>query len=148
MTEIRQTRQRRAPREDREEMEREVTWAPASALPTPNPLPGYRYRWIRSSMMGSADPMNMSARAREGWDTVDPKEQPKLKMFANDGLIEVGGLILCKMPEEVAEARSRYYNNQTNRQMESVDRHYLRDNDPRMPLFRERRSEVSFGNGS
>ena len=143
-------RQNRTPRDAdaREAGAREVSWKPAAMLPDPEQLPGYGYRWIRSAMVGVSDAMNVSARTREGWEPVDPKEQPRLKMFARDGMIEVGGLILCKMPEELIAARRKYYTNQTNRQMESVDQHYMRENDPRMPLFKERRSEVTFGNGS
>jgi hypothetical protein len=62
--------------------------------------------------------------------------------------IEVGGLLLCKTPKEFVVQRNAHFQRQTDGQMQSVDNAYMRDNDPRMPLFRERKSEVSFGRGS
>ena len=61
--------------------------------------------------------------------------------------IESGGLILCKTPLELVEQRNAYYNNQTEAQVQSVDNNYMRENDPRMPLFKEKRSKVTFGRG-
>jgi hypothetical protein len=62
--------------------------------------------------------------------------------------IEIGGLLLCKTPTEFTEQRNAFYQRQANEQMASVDNSFMRENDPRMPLFKERRSEVSFGRGS
>ena len=62
--------------------------------------------------------------------------------------IEIGGLLLCKTPKEFTEQRNNYFRQQADGQMQSVDNNFMRENDPRMPLFRERRSEVSFGRGS
>jgi hypothetical protein len=62
--------------------------------------------------------------------------------------IEVGGLMLCKTPAELVEQRNKYYRTQAENQMVSVDNNFMRENDPRMPLFRERRTEVTFGRGS
>jgi hypothetical protein len=62
--------------------------------------------------------------------------------------IEIGGLILCKTPEEFVQQRDDFYRQQTENQTSSVDNHFMRQSDARMPLFRERRSEVSFGRGS
>jgi hypothetical protein len=61
--------------------------------------------------------------------------------------IEIGGLILCKTPREFVEQRNAYYQRQTDGQMQSVDNAFMRENDPRMPVFKERRSEVKFGRG-
>jgi len=66
----------------------------------------------------------------------------------NSGIVEVGGLILCKMPAEMVIARNAYYNKHTAAQMESVDSGLMRENDPRMPLFKDSKSSVSFGRGS
>ena len=64
------------------------------------------------------------------------------------GNIEVGGLLLCRIPEEFMEQRAAHYEGQNKAQMESVDNNFLRQNDPRMPLFAERKTEVKFGSGS
>lgn len=133
---------------------RKQEWRPPETLPEPNKLPGYAYRWIRTSMMGTADPRNVHSKTREGWEPVSVKEQPHMQMFVDThagrdkDAIEIGGLILCKMPEEFVEQRRRYYNTQAARQMDTVDNNFMRENDARMPLFRERKSEVSFGNGA
>lgn len=90
---------------------------------------------------------------REGWVTVPLKDHPELETSVNpdarnSGLIEIGALVLCKIPQEIADARARYYANMAAQQMESVDNNLMRENDPRMPLFNNRESKVSFGNGS
>jgi hypothetical protein len=91
---------------------------------------------------------------REGWVPVKAADHPELMMMGNaaTGNVEIGGLMLCKMPKEMAIARDEYYQNQAKNQMDSVDNHFLRNNDPRMPLFSERKSTTSrgagFGSGS
>lgn len=138
--------------ESRTEYERPAQWQPASVLPEPDKQPGYKYRWIRVSMMGQTDPKNVSSKLREGWEPVRLEEQPKFRMVVDPNSrfkdnIEVAGLLLCKIPDEFVEQRSRYFSGQTNAQMESVDNSFMRENDPRMPLFKERRSTASFGKG-
>ena len=130
--------------------ERKANWAPPELLPEPDKEPGWAYRWIRTSTLGAADPMNVSAKNREGWEPVSVEDQPKLKIHESQdmrfrGNIEVGGLMLCKMPEEFVNQRSDYYQNVTKQQMDSVDNNYMRDNDPRMPLFSEKKTKVTFG---
>lgn len=144
----------RAPRsaEDRAKTGRKASWAPAELLPEPVKEAGWAYRWIRTSTLGAADPMNVSAKTREGWEPVGVDEQPHLQLHESQDLryrgnIEVGGLILCKMPEEFVEQRTAYYENATQSQMDAVDNNYMKENDPRMPLFAERKSKVSFGSG-
>lgn len=129
-----------------------MPWAPASALPEPDKQPGYVYRWIRGSFLGQTDPKNVIAKMREGWELVRVEEQPMFAAFVDADSkykdnIEVGGLILAKLPVERARARKQYYTGLTSQQMQTVDNDYMRENDPRMPLFRERKSTVSFGNG-
>ena len=62
-----------------------------------------------------------------------------------DGTVGVGGLILAKIPEETAEERNAYYEQQTENQMNAVDNNLMRENDPRMPISNERKSKVTFG---
>ena len=148
--------QNRQPRdlEARATAERPKQWMPPELLPSPNPEPGYEFRWIRVSTLGTADPMNISSKLREGWEPVKASEHPEIQLM-NIGeksrfpdSIEIGGLILCKTPSEFVDQRNGYYQKQTDSQMQSVDNNFMRENDPRMPLFKERRSEVKFGRGS
>lgn len=132
--------------------ERPRSWQPASTLPEPDRMPGYAYRWIRVSMVGQADARNVSSKVREGWEPVRIEEQPKFQMLvdANSRFkdnIEVQGLLLCKIPTEFMEQRKEYYANKNKAQLDSVDNNFMRENDARMPLFRERRSTTSFGKG-
>ena len=139
--------------ENREITERPKQWMPPELLPEPDKQAGYAYRWIRVSMLNNADPRNISAKFREGWEPVHVDEQPKYKLLASrEGQykdnIEIGGLLLCKIPEEMVKARQDYENNQTQSQAEAVDNNLMRQSDSRMPLFMERKSTVSFGSGN
>jgi hypothetical protein len=148
MTETRLSREL----DTREVTERPKQWQPASTLPEPDKQPGYAYRWVRVSSHGQADPRNMSSKLREGWEAVRIEEQPKFQMLVDPSSrfkdnIEVAGLLLCKIPTEFMDQRKEYYSNQNRSQIESVDNNFMRENDPRMPLFRERKSSASFGKG-
>lgn len=139
--------------ENRAATQRKASWTPAELLPEPVKEPGWAYRWIRTSTLGAADPMNVSAKSREGWEPVSVTDQPHLQLHESQDLryrgnIEIGGLILCKMPEEFVKQREEYYQNATQSQMEAVDNNFMRENDPRMPLFSEKKTKVTFGNGS
>jgi len=131
-----------------------MVYQPPSALPDPAPEPGYVFRWVATHVLGQADPTNVSKKMREGWVPVKAVDHPEMMLLGNEktGNIEIGGLMLCKMPVEQARARDEYYNNQAQNQMESVDNNYMRNNDPRMPLFADRKSSSSrgrsFGTGS
>ena len=138
--------------ENRESTQRKMTWAPPQTLPEPEPQEGWVFRWIRTSIMGQADPSNTSAKFREGWEPVKASEQPKLMMQADPNgrfkdNIEIGGLLLCKAPAELMKQRDDYYAKQAQSQMQSVDNNFMRLNDDRMPLFNERKTTVSFGKG-
>ena len=140
--------------QNRETDERMKQWMPPQMLPDPTPEPGFEFRWVRTSTLGADDPMNISAKLREGWEPVKASEHPELRLHGTNNnrfpdSIEVGGLMLCKTPAEFVQQRNAYYNGQANRQMESVDSSLMRENDPRMPLFNDRKTQVkSFGRGS
>jgi hypothetical protein len=140
--------------EKRETKERPKSWAPPTLLPVPAPQDGYSFRWIRISTMNQADPTNLSAKLREGWEPVRASDHPELQLFGTDTSdkfkdnVVVGGLMLCKTPTELVEQRNAYYQQQTDNQTSSVDNHFMRQSDPRMPLYSEKSSKVSFGKGS
>ena len=142
----------RAPRETRAEAERPKVWQPASTLPEPDKQPGYAYRWVRVASMGQNDPRNISSKLREGWEPVSISEQPQFRMLVDPDSrfkdnIEVAGLLLCKAPEELMQQRKEYFASKNQAQMDSVDNNFMRENDARTPLFREKRSTTSFGKG-
>ena len=124
-------------------------YTPSSALPDPTPEPGYVYRWVATHVLGQAEPTNVSRKMRDGWEPVKAEDHPELMIegSAKTGNVEIGGLMLCKMIAEKARARDDYYDRQAQNQMESVDNHFMRNNDPRMPLFADRKSTVSGGRG-
>lgn len=135
-------------RETREAGERPMTWRPPEILPTPTPEDGYVFRWVRISTMGESDPSNMSSMMRSGWVPVKAEDHPEVIISANrNGCLEFGGLVLCKMPAEMARQRDEYYRAAALGQMEAVDNTLMADNDARNPLFNERHSSVSFGRG-
>jgi len=131
----------RAPRaaETRHVEQRREAWKPASKLPDPNPREGWVHRWIRVSIFGEVDANNFSQARREGWEPCRPDEYPELQLemslnasqFAANGLIEVGGLVLCRMPQEVAAQREAYYEEENRRINEGVDNNFLQNRDAR-----------------
>jgi len=137
----------------RQVMQRPEAWRPPEVLPSPDPRPGWSHRWVRTSTLGTADPSNISSKLREGYEPCKGEEYPELMMHATTegrfkGNIEVGGLLLCRIPEEFLKQRMDYYSNQNKAQMDSVDNNFLRESDPRMPLFSEKKTKVTFGSGS
>jgi hypothetical protein len=138
--------------ETRSTKERPRQWQRPETLPQPDKQPGYSYRWIRVSALGQADARNISSKTREGWEPVRIEEQPQFRMLVDPNSrfkdsIEVAGLLLCKIPDEFVEQRKAYFDKVAQDQIESVDNNFMRENDPRMPLFRERKSTTSFGKG-
>ena len=144
----------RAPRalKTRDADERPKAWMPPQLLPDPTPEAGYAFRWIRISTMNQSDPRNISGKLREGWEPVKASAHPEIRLFGEtdarfpDAVI-IGGLMLCKTPAEFVDQRNAYYGQQADSQMQSVDNSYMREGDARMPLFKERKSTVSFGKG-
>jgi hypothetical protein len=139
--------------EKREATERPKAWAPPALLPDPVPEAGFAFRWVRVATQNQADPTNISSKFREGWEPVPARSQPHMQMFTGNNpkypdAIEIGGLMLCKCPAEFMDQREAYYQKQAEAQMASVDNNFMRESDARMPLFKERQSEVKFGKGT
>lgn len=103
--------------------------------------------------MGNADNTNVSQKFRDGWEPVLASDHPELEVMSDigsrfEGNIEIGGLLLCKAPEEQMKKREEYYQQMASQQIDSVDNNFLRENDPRMPLLNpERRTRTQFGRG-
>ena len=128
--------------------ERPKQWQRPETLPQPDKQAGYVYRWIRVTMLGQADGKNVSSKFREGWEPVKLEEQPQFQLLVDPNSrfkdnVEVGGLLLCKTPIEFVEQRNAYYSKQAEGQLQSVDNSLMRQNDPRMPLFKESKSTTS-----
>ena len=137
----------------REKETRKKAWQRPEILPSPNPEPGYEYHWVRVSTQGLVAATNVSSKLREGWEPVKAKDHPEITMVTvenekfKDNVV-IGGLMLCKAPEELIEERNSYYAEQTKAQIDSVDNNLMRENDPRMPLFNDRKTKITFGNGT
>jgi hypothetical protein len=138
--------------ETREKTARKTAWKRPEVLPSPTPEEGYVYRWIRVANQGQVDATNVSSKLREGWTAVKASDHPEITLVTieNDRFkdnIVIGGLMLCKAPVELANERNEHYAEQTKAQMNAVDNNLMRENDPRMPLFNDRKSKVTFGKG-
>ncbi len=144
----------RSPRElDSRAKTTRYVYTPSSSLPNPTPDPNYRYRYIMTSINGQAQPTHVSKMMREGWEPVKAVDHPELLLegSAKTGNVETGGLMLCKQATDRVQARNEYYDQQAQNQMTSVDNSFMRNNDPRMPLFADRKSSTTrggFGSGS
>jgi hypothetical protein len=126
-----------------------TVYVPPSNLPDPTPDPDYTFRWVATHVLGQPLANNVSLQMRDGYEPVKAVDHPELALFGNNanGNVEIGGLMLCKAPKERVEARDEYYKKQAQNQMDSVDNHFMRNNDPRMPLFADRKSSTSRGTG-
>lgn len=138
--------------ETRATYERPTAWTQPDLLPEPDKQAGFSYRWIRVSTLNQADPRNLSGKLREGWEPVGIEEQPQFQLLIDPNSrfkdnIEIGGLLLCKTPEEFVSQRNAHYQKQTENQMSAVDSSLMRQSDPRMPLFKESKSTTTFGKG-
>jgi hypothetical protein len=139
--------------ETRAVSQRPSSWQQPELLPEPDKEAGFAYRWVRVATLNNADPRNLSAKLREGWEPVRIEEQPKFQLLVDPNSrykdnIEIGGLLLCKTPEEFVQQRNAHFAKQTAAQTEAVDNNLMRQSDPRMPLSKESKSSTSFGKGN
>ena len=139
--------------ETREKTTATRQWEQPDILPMPNPEPGYKFKWVRISTLGETDARNISSKLREGWEPVKAADHPEITMVVTESdkfkdNIVIGGLMLCKMPQEMVAQRKAYFEQMTKDQMEAVDNNLMRENDPRMPIFNDRKSNTTFGKGS
>ena len=128
------------------------SWEAPELLPMPDPQPGWAFRWVRIATLGETDARNMSSKIREGWEPVKASDHPEITLVTvenekfKDNIV-IGGLLLCKMPQEMQDERREYYEGITKAQMDAVDNNLMRENDARMPIFNDRKSNVTFGKG-
>ena len=136
--------------ETRDKVKKPVTWAPPSSLDAPPAPNGYRHRWIRVETLGFDDTKNVSGKMREGWELVRSDEYPEsnyptMTTGKYSGVIGVGGLVLARIPEEIALSREAYYQKQTKERDEAVNNDVLKDQHPSMPINQDRQTRVTFG---
>jgi len=135
----------------RSKSDRPKVWVPPSSLDAPPAPEGFRYRWIRAESMGFQDTKNISGRLREGYELVRAEEienasdYPIVDEGRYKGVIGVGGLLLAKVPEEIAKQREDYMKRQHEARNEAVENDLMKEQDKRMPINIERQSRVTFG---
>ena len=134
----------------RDKVKKPTTWTPPSSLDAPPAPQGYRHRWIRVEVLGFDDTKNVSGKLREGWELVRADEYheqdfPSLTTGKYSGVIGVGGLVLARIPEEIAQQREAYYQDQTKQRDEAVNNDVLKEQHPSMPINNERQTRVTFG---
>ena len=134
----------------REKETRKKVWTPPSALDAPPAPTGFRHRWIRAESIVFQDTKNVSGRIREGYELVRSDEYPDqdypmVEDGKYKGVIGVGGLVLARVPEEIAQQRSDYYAQQHKEKVEAMDNDLMKEEHPSMPIDIDRQSRVTFG---
>ena len=134
----------------REKETRKKVWTPPSALDAPPAPTGFRHRWIRAESIGFQDTKNVSGRIRSGYELVRSDEYPDsdypiVEDGKYKGVIGVGGLVLARVPEEIAQQRSDYYAQQHKEKVEAMDNDLMKEEHPSMPIDIDRQSRVTFG---
>ena len=135
----------------RSKSERPKVWVHPSALDAPPAPDGFRYRWIRAEVVGFQDTKNITSRIREGYELVRAEEvenssdYPVIEDGRYKGVIGVGGLLLAKVPVEIAEQRQAYMTKRHAERSDAVENDLMKEQDKRMPINVERQSRVTFG---
>jgi len=129
---------------------RPTTWTPPSSLDAPPAPDGFRHRWIRTEVLGMDDAKNMSGKLRSGWELVRADQYPdhaypQVAEGKYAGVIGVGGLVLARIPEEVAKSREAYFRKQVAERDEAVNNDLMKEQHPSMPIDSDRQSRVTFG---
>ena len=134
----------------REKTSQKKVWTPPSSLDAPPAPDGYRHRWLRTELMGTEDTKNMSGKLRSGWELVRGDEYPDdlyptVDSGKYQGVIGVGGLVLARISEELAQSREEYFRRMTQDRDEALDNDVLKDQHPGVPINQDRQSRVTFG---
>ena len=134
----------------RAKQETPKVWTPPSSLDAPPAPDGYRHRWIRAESMGFDDTKNMSGKIRSGWDLVRADEYPgttypTVEEGRYAGVIGVGGLVLARIPEELAKQREEYFRQLNAERNEALENDLMKEQHPSMPINQDRQTRVTFG---
>ena len=134
----------------RAKQEKPKVWTPPSSLDAPPAPDGYRHRWLRAESMGFDDTKNISGKIRSGWELVRSDEYPDSDYpVVTDGkyagVIGVGGLLLARIPEEIAKSREEYFRNMTQDRNDALEHDLMKEQHPSMPINQERQTRVTFG---
>ena len=134
----------------RSKTERPKVWTPPSSLDAPKAPDGFRHRWIRAETMGFDDTKNVQGRLRGGYELVRADEYPNQDYPVNKdgkyaGVIGVGGLVLARVPEEIAKSREDYFDQQTKDADQALQHDLNKEQHPSMPINQDRQTRVTFG---
>ena len=143
---------KRTPRasQTREKQSKPKVWTPPSSLDAPPAPNGFRHRWVRAESVGFTDTKNVTGRLRQGYEFVRADEYPDSDYPVVEdgkyaGVIGVGGLLLTRVPEEIAKQRQEYYTKQAQENVEAVDNDLMKEQHPSMPINIDRQTRVTFG---
>ena len=130
--------------------EQPKVWTPPSYLDTPNAPNGFRHRWVRTEILGFVDTKNIQGRLRSGYELVRADEFPEEDYPAiadgkYAGVIGHGGLVLTRVPEEIAQQRTEYYMKQAQDQQTAIDADLAKEQHKSMPINVDRDTRVTFG---
>ena len=130
--------------------QKKTTWTPPNSLDAPQAPTGYRHQWIRAEILGQSDAKNVASSLREGWELVRADEYPEssyptMHEGRYAGMIGVGGLLLARIPEEIALQIDAYYKKQNDAKEEAVDNNLLKEQHPSMKFQKESNTRVTFG---
>ena len=136
--------------ETRVKNDRPKVWTPPSSLDAPPAPDGFRHRWIRAESAGFDDTKNISGKLRSGWEFVRSDEYPDsnypaVKDGKYAGVIGVGGLVLARIPEEIAKSREEYFEKRTQDREEAIANDPFKEQHPSMPISKDRQTRVTFG---
>jgi hypothetical protein len=136
--------------ETRTKTDRPKVWTPPSSLDAPPAPDGFRHRWIRAESAGFDDTKNISGKLRSGWEFVRSDEYPdsnypSVKDGKYAGVIGVGGLLLARIPEEIAKSREEYFEKRTQDREEAIANDPFKEQHPSMPISKDRQTRVTFG---
>jgi hypothetical protein len=137
--------------ETRSKTERPKVWTPPSSLDAPPAPDGYRHRWLRAESLGFDDTKNIAGSLRSGYELVRADEYPAennypvVKDGKYAGVIGVGGLVLARIPEEIAKSREEYFKKMTQERTEAAENDPLKEQHPSMPISQDRQTRVTFG---
>jgi hypothetical protein len=145
-----ETKQPSRASQTRSKSERPKVWTHPSSLDAPKPPKGFRHKWIRAEIVGLDDAKNIMGKLRSGWELVradeyEGQDYPIVKDGKYAGVIGVGGLLLARIPEELAKQRDEYYRKQTEARDEAIEHDLMKEQHPSMPINIDRQTRVTFG---